>query len=174
MKVVTPTQLARWSNTHQWEQNVFDEPSLTVGALGPFAQGEAKGVRMFRQDAAILVRNRIARMKTLFPHMDAVASQAALGRLSSALKAAAYAIVVWPTASPPSERLKVWYYPVSTEDLDPERMHDPCLYPPLRFALVGQHLDRELEPAEVAQLRLRVDAAMEQWWREHHQNIRPT
>ena len=79
---------------------------------------------------------------------------------------------MWPDGSPASERLKVWYYPVTTEDLAAEEKGDACLYPPLRFAVIGQHLERELEPVEIAQLRLRVDTAMERWWRDHHQSVR--
>jgi hypothetical protein len=172
MSTVTPEQLVRWGQTHGWEENVFDQRSLTVGRLGPFVQGAVSEVLKFRVDGAILVRNRIVRPREVFPHMDAVACQAAIGRLTSYLKAATVAIVVWPDGSPPSERLKVWYYPVTTEDLEAEAADDPCRWPPLRFAIIGQHLDRELEPAEVAQLRLRVDTAMERWWRDHHQAVR--
>jgi hypothetical protein len=172
MSTVTPEQLARWNQTFGWEENVFDEKALIVGRLGPFGQGEVKGVHTFRQDGAILVRNRIVHLRELFPHMDPVACQAAVGRLTSYLKAAAHAIVVWPDGSPSSERLKVWYYPVTTEDLAAEEKGDASLYPPLRFAVIGQHLERELEHVESAQLRLRVDTAMERWWRDHHQSVR--
>ena len=172
MSTVTPEQLARWNQTYGWEENVFDERSLTVGRLGPFGQGEVRGVHTFRQDGAILVRNRIVHARELFPHMDAVASLAAINRLTSYLKAAAHAIVVWPEGSPSSERLKVWYYPVSSDDLAAEQAGDARDYPPLRFAVIGQHLERELEHAETAQLRLRVDTAMERWWRDHHQSVR--
>jgi hypothetical protein len=172
MSPVTPEQLARWNKTHGWEENVFDERSLTVGRLGPFGQGEVRRVHTFRQDGAILVRNRIVRPGELFPHMDALACRAAVNRLTSYLKAAAHAIVVWPEGSPPSERLKVWYYPVTAEDLAAEDAGDARAYPPLRFAVIGQHLERDLDPAEVFQLRLRVDTAMERWWRDHHQSVR--
>jgi len=172
MSTVTPEQLARWNQTYGWEENVFDDRSLTVGRIGPFGQGDVRGVHTFRQDGAILVRNRIVHARELFPHMDAVASQAAIGRLTSYLKAAAHAIVVWPDGSPSSERLKVWYYPVGSEDLAAEQAGDARDYPPLRFAVIGQHLDRALEQAEIAQLRLRVDTAMERWWRDHHQGVR--
>ncbi|MBI5479382.1 MAG: hypothetical protein HY906_11025 [Deltaproteobacteria bacterium] len=173
MSAVTPEQLARWNQTYGWEENVFDERTLTVGRIGPFGQGEVRRIRTFRQDGAILVRNRIVRLRELFPHMDPVACQAAVNRLTSYLKAAAHAIVVWPEGSPSSERLKVWYYPVTTDDLAAEEAGDASAYPPLRFAVIGQHLERELEPVEIAQLRLRVDTAMERWWRDHHHSVRP-
>ncbi len=172
MSTVTPEQLARWNQTFGWEENVFDEKALIVGRIGPFGQGEVKRVHTFRQDGAILVRNRIVRPGELFPHMDSVACQAAINRLTSYLKAAAHAIVVWPDGSPSSERLKVWYYPVTSEDLAAEEKGDARLYPPLRFAVIGQHLDRDLEHVEIAQLRLRVDTAMERWWRDHHESVR--
>jgi hypothetical protein len=172
MSTVTPEQLVRWNHTHGWEENVFDDRSLTVGRLGPFGQGQVREGYTFRQDGAILVRNRIVRPRELFPHMDGVAAKAAVNRLSSYLKAAAHAIVVWPDGSPPSERLKIWYYPVTAADLAAEHDETSGAYPPLRFALIGQHLDRELDLAEVAQLRLRVDTAMERWWRDHHQAVR--
>jgi hypothetical protein len=172
MSTVTLEQLARWGQTYGWEENIFDERTLTVGRLGPFTQGLVRDVHTFRVDAAILVRNRIVRSRELFSHMDAVAAEAAVSRLSSYLKGAALAIVVWPDGSPPSERLKVWYYPVTAEDLRAEQAGDASLWPPLRFAVVGQHLDRPLEHVEIAQLRLRIDAAMERWWRDHHVAVR--
>jgi hypothetical protein len=172
MSTVTLEQLARWGQTFGWEENVFDDRSLTIGRLGPFTQGLVKDVYTFRVDGAILVRNRIVRPAELYPHMDAVACEAATSRLVSYLKAATYAIVVWPDGAPPSERLKVWFYPVTREDVGREQAGDHRQWPPLRFAVIGQHLDRELEHAEIAQLRLRVDAAMERWWRDHHVGVR--
>jgi len=172
MSTVTLDQLARWAKTYGWEENVFDDRTLTVGRLGPFTQGRVKSVITFRIDGAVLVRNRIVRPKELFEHMDAAACEAAVSRLTSYLKAATFAIVVWPDGAPPSERLKVWYYPVTAEDVGHEQAHDACSWPPLRFAIIGQHIDRELEHAEIAQLRLRVDAAMERWWRDHHVAVR--
>lgn len=171
MSTVTPEQLVRWAQTYGWEENVFDERSLTVGRLGPFAQGAVGRGYKFRLDGAVLVRNRIVRPRELFPHMDALACEAAVTRLTSYLKAATVAIVVWPDGAPASERLVVWYYPIGPEDLEREAA-DPCQWPPLRFAIIGQHLDRELEQAEIAQLRLRVEVAVERWWRDHHESVR--
>ncbi|HEY3358910.1 MAG TPA: hypothetical protein VGQ83_37015 [Polyangia bacterium] len=172
MSTVTLEQLARWGQTYGWEENVFDDRALIVGRVGPFTQGLVKDVWTFRVDGAILVRNRIVRPRELFPHMDAVACEAAVSRLSSYLKAATLAIVVWPDPAPPSERLKVWFYPVTADDVGREQASDACIWPPLRFAIIGQHLERELEHAEIAQLRLRVDTAMERWWRDHHVGVR--
>jgi hypothetical protein len=63
--------------------------------------------------------------------------------------------------------MQIELYPISAADLEHAAKGDSRVYPPLRFAILAQYLAAPFSQAEFAQLTLRLEQSVENWYREH-------
>jgi hypothetical protein len=165
---ITPQMLADWNETdsEDWQELDVDRQARVRCRLKKIARSEDHGVTGMRLDVAVLQRNSIVRLGELFEGMTEEGAHGAQSRLDLAVREAARAVLVRTEAAPGAEWLRLVFFPITPADIGGPTRGSYLSWPPLRFALTARHLAAPVEQSDEAQIALRVEHALGQWYRE--------